>query len=171
MVSIGISDALSRWLDGQKLDGLSIYGVPSVWINRAAKLMTFLSGLTIVLDLVGPERLRQFGERLAIQPRTPFKRAAVGLMLTSFFLTVVLLSAIIFRATTLSFPQSFGQLVEQLFPALALAILALIMYVFLRPRLLVALGHFIENPRSERATRWSAVIVFAVGFLGDLVTS
>ncbi|MEU5695443.1 hypothetical protein [Actinosynnema sp. NPDC020468] len=53
-----------RWLSGEKVDDARLWGLPMLVWGRTGKLLQFAAGLTVVLDLVGPERLREFGNRL-----------------------------------------------------------------------------------------------------------
>jgi hypothetical protein len=32
-----------------------------IWWGRAGKIAAFLGGLTVVLDVIGPDRIREFG--------------------------------------------------------------------------------------------------------------
>jgi hypothetical protein len=50
------------WLDGPCTTQL--FGVACYWIARLAKIGQFLSGMIIVIELVGKERVEAFGERL-----------------------------------------------------------------------------------------------------------
>lgn len=54
----------SRWLSGEKVDGARLWGWPMLAWGRTGKLLQFAAGLTVVLDLLGPDRLREFGNRL-----------------------------------------------------------------------------------------------------------
>lgn len=56
-------ELVNLWLSGQSVAGLDLWGLPVVWWARFGKLAQFTAGLTVVLDLIGPERLRAFGDR------------------------------------------------------------------------------------------------------------
>ncbi|WP_214322029.1 hypothetical protein [Nonomuraea sediminis] len=58
-------DLLARWIDGQQLTGAPLWGHPLFVWGRWGKALQFLAGLTVLLDLVGPESLRAFGGRLS----------------------------------------------------------------------------------------------------------
>ncbi|MFC4563291.1 hypothetical protein ACFO4E_15620 [Nocardiopsis mangrovi] len=49
-----------RW-DGKQLTNYSIHGMSVLWAARIGKLLMFLAGTTIVLDRIGPERLKTWG--------------------------------------------------------------------------------------------------------------
>ncbi|WP_104482398.1 hypothetical protein V5P93_005643 [Actinokineospora auranticolor] len=54
----------SRWLTGEQLGGERLWGWPLLAWGRTGKALQFVAGLTVVLDLVGPDRLRAFGAEL-----------------------------------------------------------------------------------------------------------
>lgn len=63
--TIGYLDAWSMWLSGQEVDPQLRMGPMTVlWWGRVGKIAAFMGGLTIILDLVGTERLREAGRRL-----------------------------------------------------------------------------------------------------------
>ncbi|WP_439380751.1 hypothetical protein [Amycolatopsis lexingtonensis] len=69
-VGIVVGDPLrlwGRWLSGEKVDDARLWGWPMLAWGRTGKLLQFAAGLTVVLDLVGPDRLREFGMRLRRQ--------------------------------------------------------------------------------------------------------
>jgi len=53
-----------RWLAGDQLGSVRLWGWPLLGWGRSGKVCQFVAGLTVVLDLVGPDRLRTFGGRL-----------------------------------------------------------------------------------------------------------
>ncbi|MCP2257907.1 hypothetical protein LX15_001593 [Streptoalloteichus tenebrarius] len=65
MESLGLLDAVGRWGSGQPLDGVALWGLPVPWLGRAGVCLQVLGGLAIVLDLVGPARLRQWTREAA----------------------------------------------------------------------------------------------------------
>lgn len=56
-----------RWLSGEKVDDARLWGWPMLIWGRTGKLLQFAAGLTVILDLVGPDPLREFGNRLRRQ--------------------------------------------------------------------------------------------------------
>lgn len=53
-MNLTVGEAWNLWWSGQQLTGHALYGVPVVWLGRSGKLLSFLSGGAIVLDIVGP---------------------------------------------------------------------------------------------------------------------
>ena len=59
-------DLWSRWLSGQSVSNASLWGTSVLWWGRWGKILIFAAGLTVVLDLIGPERLKAFGEHMKV---------------------------------------------------------------------------------------------------------
>jgi hypothetical protein len=55
--TLGLHTALQIWASGEKLDGYCLYGVSAVAIGRAAKVITFLSAIPILIDIIGERRI------------------------------------------------------------------------------------------------------------------
>lgn len=51
----------SRWASGEKVDDARLWGWPMLAWGRTGKLLQFAAGLTVILDLAEPDRLRDFG--------------------------------------------------------------------------------------------------------------
>ncbi|WP_214317565.1 hypothetical protein [Nonomuraea sediminis] len=64
MGDISYLQAWQMWLDGKSTLGSTLWGVPMIWWGRAGKILTFLSGAVVIIDLVGVERLSRYGDRL-----------------------------------------------------------------------------------------------------------
>lgn len=57
----------SRWASGEKVDDAQLWGWSMLAWGRTGKLLQFAAGLTGILDLIKPGRLRKFGTRLRDQ--------------------------------------------------------------------------------------------------------
>jgi hypothetical protein len=55
-------EALQAWFSGESLEGRQIWAVSTIWLTRAGKILQFLGGLAVILDIIGPERLREIGQ-------------------------------------------------------------------------------------------------------------
>jgi hypothetical protein len=56
--AVNYFDAWALWAEGSEhLRTMSMWGIPIYWWGRIGKVMTFLAGGTLVVDLVGPERM------------------------------------------------------------------------------------------------------------------
>ncbi|SDK26379.1 hypothetical protein SAMN04488074_1053 [Lentzea albidocapillata subsp. violacea] len=58
-----IGTVLAIWFSGKQTSGATLWGLSMVWWGRAGKLMQFMAGCVVILDLVGPDRLRAIGAR------------------------------------------------------------------------------------------------------------
>ncbi|MEV6039271.1 hypothetical protein AB0L65_49605 [Nonomuraea sp. NPDC052116] len=71
MADIGYLDALQMWFSGNSaLQDSTMYGLGMLWWGRFGKIAAFLGGMTVVLDILGPERIREYGGRLRAVPRS-----------------------------------------------------------------------------------------------------
>jgi hypothetical protein len=57
-------EAWQLWAVGRIPDDYVLWGLPITWWGRAGKLTSFISGLVIVVDLIGVPRFRSFGASL-----------------------------------------------------------------------------------------------------------
>ncbi|MEU7859251.1 hypothetical protein [Nonomuraea sp. NPDC049141] len=87
----------TRWLDGQQLTGATLWGQPLYIWGRLGKALQFLAGLTVVLDLIGPEPLRAFGRRMNKIPRVDFlkEQAKKPLNITANQFVLVILASLL----------------------------------------------------------------------------
>jgi len=59
---ISYFEAWGDWFAGQQVDPqYQLWFLNILWWGRLGKIAAFLGGLTVILDLVGPERLRRWG--------------------------------------------------------------------------------------------------------------
>lgn len=59
----GFGAVWRAWWSGRQTTTVALCGVPMLWWGRVGKLLQFVAGLAVLLDLVGPERLRAVGAR------------------------------------------------------------------------------------------------------------
>lgn len=59
MHDIELWEAVGRWFSGEKLEGFAMYGLPLLWWTRIGKLLQFIGGLIIVVELVGPDKFKR----------------------------------------------------------------------------------------------------------------
>jgi hypothetical protein len=67
-------ELLNGWVSGP-LTSTSLLGVPIFWWSRIGKCAQFAAGLTVILDLVGPERLQEWGHKLQVGNSERTRRA------------------------------------------------------------------------------------------------
>lgn len=72
MNEISIIEAWTQWFSGHLPSDATIWGVSIFWWGRIGKIMQAIGGVTIIADIIGPEKIRSFGTSLhgAITPTT-----------------------------------------------------------------------------------------------------
>jgi hypothetical protein len=55
------------WAEGRSASAEPLWGRTVLWWARAGKVLQFTAGLVVILDLIGPERLRRAGQRTGEQ--------------------------------------------------------------------------------------------------------
>lgn len=61
MEPVGFWEAWSLWLQAQPLTDKALWGVlPVVWLGRAAKVLQFLTGLSLIIQVIGLERVTKW---------------------------------------------------------------------------------------------------------------
>jgi hypothetical protein len=68
-MDLSLTDAWTLWWSGRQLTDHTLYGVSVLWLGRLGKFLAFLAGATLVLDLIGPERLKDWSRRTGQGPR------------------------------------------------------------------------------------------------------
>lgn len=152
---IGYLEAWRLWFAGQQVPGDALLWFMSLrWWARAGKIATFLGGTTVVLDIIGPERLRKVAERR--------NEIELGLSLYTVFPVVggILLTLFVF-------------LRELILPVVVVgvALLARFAVWLARAKLVMFIVHTLDNSRPAQLYRWIAVGMFLVGFHFDLLSS
>lgn len=64
MDGIDYFDAWHQWFDGKEVKLFDMWGMSILWWARLGKVLQFMAGLTVILDLIGAGRLRTIGTRL-----------------------------------------------------------------------------------------------------------
>ena len=59
-----LAQAWSQWASGQEVSARLLWGMRILWWGRIAKIVGLVSALTVVVEIVGPTRLRAFGRSL-----------------------------------------------------------------------------------------------------------
>ncbi len=167
-VTIGYLEAWGLWFSGEQPPSDAVMGFMTVrWWGRVGKIAAFIGGATVILDLIGPDRLREISAR-----STKWSRRAVSSPLQKFAPLFVLLTltASTFTASVLTFPgiQDVARVAALLAVLLTLLIVSAMMT---RVLILQLLADAFANERSERVVRWAAIAVLTVGFHFDLLAS
>ena len=67
--ALGWWHALDLWWDGTLRREQSVLGLPVLWWGRIGKILQFIAGLTVVLDIVGPKRLAEAAKQRELRHR------------------------------------------------------------------------------------------------------
>ena len=63
-MEITFSETCKLWLSDNLPADAILWGISIFWWERIGKVMQFLGGSTIIADIIGPEKIRQFGTSL-----------------------------------------------------------------------------------------------------------
>ena len=64
MNQVSLFEAWRQWLSGNLVHESVLWGFSILWWGRIGKIVQFAAALTIIADIIGPERLRLFGNSL-----------------------------------------------------------------------------------------------------------
>lgn len=64
MDEVSIVKAWALWLSGNLPPNAMLWGISILWWGRFGKVMQFVGAITIIADIIGPERIRGFGASL-----------------------------------------------------------------------------------------------------------
>ncbi|MEU4574652.1 hypothetical protein [Nonomuraea sp. NPDC023979] len=91
MGDISYLQAWQMWWDGQSTLGNDMLGLPMIWWGRIGKIAQFTGGCTVLLEILGPDRIRALGRKTRkASPRRTFYAYAILAALTSLALTLIL---------------------------------------------------------------------------------
>jgi hypothetical protein len=160
--TIGYLDAWSLWLSGQQPPGDWWMGPMTIrWWSRIGKIATFIGGGTVVLDLVGPTRLKRWASQ-ARRSGDRIRDWAPPLALSmSIFLLLIIIIAII---NSLPVP-----------PLTAAALLGVVALTFgtiaNSEKIFVGIAGLLEKTHPGTEIRVAATCLLAAGFHFDLLAS
>ncbi|MEV0618556.1 hypothetical protein AB0I81_34875 [Nonomuraea sp. NPDC050404] len=172
MADLGLLQAWGMWFDNVQVNQHTLYGCSILALGRAGKIAAFLGGATAVLDALGPERVRQW----AGQSKDFEALKSYGWM-KALMAAAVLAFAWMITYVPVEFellpPGPFLDLATRV--TLVLGYSAVLLALALSPRvagfIVRGFATLLERPSTERAIRWSAVALIAVGFHFDLLAS
>ncbi|MFI6484312.1 hypothetical protein ACIBH1_40775 [Nonomuraea sp. NPDC050663] len=168
MPDISYIEAWGLWLDGKSTLGNDLFGVPMIWWGRIGKIAAFVAGMTVVLDIIGPERLRQFGGRHvtfdAETSRWPDKAWAVACVCGTTAPLVVFVGSAI---------PAWSRVMPMIGAGLLGVSLLCVLLTFERlvEVAVRGLARVFEHRKSELVTRCVALLTLAAGFHFDLLAS
>ncbi|MFJ9553199.1 hypothetical protein ACIRPH_05255 [Nocardiopsis sp. NPDC101807] len=164
-MDLTLTEAWTLWWSGQQLTEHSIHGMSVLWAARVGKFMAFLAGTTIVLDLIGGERLIEWGRQI----RGPKHAALSGR--TAYLFAGLVGAPLVYVAHTAEQPNDPFFIVGFRLLSILLIIGAFIATVWAGPRLVTLVGNAFSNQKLERLIRGIAVPLFFLGFALDYLAS
>lgn len=81
LTTLSIGEAWTLWFSNQLSSDVTIWGVSLLWWGRLGKILQFVGGVTVVAEIIGPERIRAFGQSL----HTRITRRTVGTFVRNAF--------------------------------------------------------------------------------------
>ena len=169
-------EAWSQWFSGQEVDGQLTMGPWSIltWA-RVGKVAAFIGGATVILDLVGPERLRLFARsrmnrRASRWIAWDLKSWRSWVLATG---TLLLVSASWLWSYPLAFrgDSPLSGTLFRFFP-LAISVFSTIRALqVLTGVLTILLARLLDVDRPAQAIRYVAIALLAAGFHFDLLAS
>jgi hypothetical protein len=166
--TVGYFEAWGQWFSGQQVSSDARLWFMSVrWWERAGKIAAFLGGATVVLDLIGPERLRTWvadKERLR-------SRASDWLVVgpITFCVVLTILDVLVIVDAIDIIPNSGVAWAFAVSPVVALIVFPLFEgLAALLTRLTI---RTLDAPRPAQALRYFGLVLLVVGFHFDLLAS
>jgi hypothetical protein len=178
--NVSIVEAVDRWVDGDPtLRDSYLWGMKVMWWGRLGKLAAFLGGLVTVLDIIGPQRLKEASDRYVkrfSKPKDPMVIAVV----------LVIFGVGLFVSVGISASPRFvpGQDLTELFyiafdetlrPHVIIGLLAFVLIastvVDAKRFMLSKLAGLLESGRAGNILRGLSLALFSLGFFFDFLAS
>jgi hypothetical protein len=169
MGTIGYFDAWGRWFSGLEVDPqLSMGFLTILWWGRLGKIAAFLGGLTVILDLLGVERLHQIAKgRQKWESRV---EAGIGWLAGSVVgLTVAISAESVFRGATAWAGVLAGVaagIISSIFSRISVGVIRRV-----TKALVDRLANTLAKPNPAYGIRIAATAMIVAGFHFDLLAS
>ncbi|MDB6060743.1 MAG: hypothetical protein JWM78_846 [Verrucomicrobiaceae bacterium] len=59
MADLNWIQAWEQWRTGAQLSNATLWGLSILWLGRAGKIAEFIGGATVILEIIGPDRIRE----------------------------------------------------------------------------------------------------------------
>ncbi|MFV2198446.1 hypothetical protein [Nocardiopsis sp. LOL_012] len=179
-MDLTLTDAWTLWWSGQQLTNHTLYGVPVLWLSRSGKLLAFLAGCTIVLDIIGSERLIAWGEQ--IQTNKGRRLLWGGVLVGAAVAIPIYVSR--FSVPEFAAPSGFFGVFSTIDDSIQWAVDDIIVPVALfllfvlsplaadkTPDFVIGFGQLLTRPHFEKWLRIIAAPLFFIGFTLDYLAS
>ncbi|MEV4059748.1 hypothetical protein [Nonomuraea dietziae] len=167
MTDLDLVEAWELWLSNVQVNQHTLYGWSILALGRAGKLVSFVAGMTVVLDIIGPERIREFTNRFK-QINVARHRISTDVADWVKIVLVLLALAIAYRLTEIM--SGVHVSITEIVLHLAMFAVAFALPVTIWFLITLLIKGF-ESPRWERVLRWGALALLAVGFHFDMLAS
>jgi hypothetical protein len=176
MQSVGLLEAWGLWWQGKSVQSMSLWGIPVIVVGRVGKVMSFIGSIAAVIDLIGPERIREWGGRArstrfgrlvkrADESENPFW-GILAVVTLGFITAYLVMSGLV----TIG-PAGADSLASFGLGIAVIAVFCLIISPVLSVHAVSAVGHVLESGRGERVIRWVGFNLIVIGFSFDLLAS
>ncbi|MEU1389573.1 MULTISPECIES: hypothetical protein [unclassified Nonomuraea] len=167
MADLGLFQAWGMWFDNVQVNQHTLYGASILALGRIGKVVSFFAGMTVVLDIIGPDRIRQFADRFKrFDPLRSLTLQRLGLWVSALGLLVAI-------AAFVSGNLHLGPTADRITVVLAnvVGVVALAITPQIARVLTQVLARGLESRSWERVIRWTAVMLLVLGFHFDLLAS
>lgn len=169
MTDLDLFEAWGLWLDNIQVNQHTLFGVSILALGRIGKVVSFVAGMTVILDLIGPERLQRFGRRTTSADVDTFRPWHMATMILVLPGAAVALFWYAVQDGYVTVSDTARTAVNMAFYGVVLVTL------FLFPRVtnwvIRGMGRLLQNPELEPRVRWGSVVLLMVGFHFDLLAS
>lgn len=156
MADLGLLQAWNMWWDNIQVNQHTLYGFSILALGRIGKGVSFVAGTTVVLDVIGTDRIKEFGKTFAaFKVTNPMVVATLG--------TAGLTEAASAGAAAAAASPGALLLASVVLVGLAAAALA--------GGVIRWFAKALASDTWEPVIRWASVVLLPVGFHFDLLAS
>ncbi|MFI9847808.1 hypothetical protein ACIHFD_63100 [Nonomuraea sp. NPDC051941] len=171
MADISYLEGWGMWLDGRSTLGNDLFGVPMVWWGRGGKIATFAGGLTVVLDLIGAERLRAAGQAMRLRRQRVRRRSLFGSEdLFNAIRGLIMLGAFVALLFGHRIKGSWAHAISFLGAAVVCVVVYPLVFMAVQAGM-AAIAATLDRPMPAHWIRVAAVATVVLGFHFDLLAS
>ncbi|MFG1926835.1 hypothetical protein [Cryptosporangium sp. NPDC048952] len=186
LVSGQFIDAWQIWLSGKEVADAPLWGKTVLFWARAGKLLQFIAGLVVIIDLIGPEALRAHADRMKSRRLvwlTRFRAGVAGLRESFAEIALLIFLAAGMSAgwwvlghTLIDNPETLKVVnaAAVAFFLISLPALVFLVYVFgtaIYSGSVGGLAWALDTKNPGHRVRWTGFWLFVLGFVLDLVGS
>ncbi len=174
MKEISYLEAWQLWFSGQQTNGFLLWGVQILWWGRIGKVIQLISALAILVEIIGVERVRHFGNsihqdftvwqiwRATKATIQQFSREHSGL--SKEFSYHAISARISFATKWISF------VAKRLLVFIEQGSFS-ILYLFFNSFIVEPFAYILERPHIDKVVQIISVLMLLIGFHFDLLAS